>query len=214
MKKYKKKFKNENEYVPMEEKTIIKIFKQILSAVKYLHSRSIMHRDIKPDNILLDKNNNIKLSDFGISALYNDNNDENSNKDLDLFSQGTRVGRNDFVCTEIEKSEEYDYVCDTFSLGLTMLCLMSFRHPITLYNKIRTIDFNNINNTYNFFLRKLVFKLIYHNNNKNKKLSANDVYNELEIIEIYANNPNNNIAINCLNEINKNISENSKNEKN
>jgi hypothetical protein len=56
--------------------------------------------------------------------------------------------------------------------------------------------------------------LIYHNNNKNKKLSANDVYNELEIIEIYANNPNNNIAINCLNEINKNISENSKNEKN
>jgi serine/threonine protein kinase len=55
MKKYKKKFKNENEYVPMEEKTIIKIFKQILSAVKYLHSKSIMYRDIKQDNILLEK---------------------------------------------------------------------------------------------------------------------------------------------------------------
>ena len=175
-----------------------------------------MHRDIKPDNILLDTNNNIKISDFGTSALYNDNKDENWDKDLDLFSHGTRIGRRDFICPEIEYSEEYDYVCDTFSLGLTMLCLMPFRYPIILFNNIRTIDFNNINNTYNFFLRKLVFKLLYHDNNKNKnkKLSANDAYNELEIIEIYSNNPNNNIAINCLNEINKNISENSKNEKN
>ena len=49
--------------------------------------------------------------------------------------------------------------------------------------------------------------------NKNKKLSANDAYNELEIIEIYINNPDNIIAMNCLKEINKNISENSKNEK-
>ena len=210
---YKIKFKNENEYTPLEEKTIIKIFKQLLSAVKYLHSKSIMHRDIKPDNILLDKNNNIKVSDFGISALYNDNNDENCDKDLDLFSHGTRVGRRDFVCPEIEYSEKYDYVCDTFSLGLTMLCLMSFKYPIIVSNKIRTIDFNTIINTYNFYLRKLVFKLLYRDNNKNKKLSANDAYNELEIIEIYINNPDNIIAMNCLKEINKNISENSKNEK-
>ena len=90
---------------------------------------------------------------------------------------------------------------------------MSFKHVIALSKNIRTIDFNTIINTYNFYLRKLVFKLLYGSNNKNKKLSANDAYNELEIIEIYINNPDNIIAMNCLTEINKNISENSKNEK-
>jgi hypothetical protein len=56
--------------------------------------------------------------------------------------------------------------------------------------------------------------LLYGDNNKNKKLSAKDAYNELEIIEIYINNPDNIFALNCLTEINKNISENSKKEKN
>jgi len=212
MKKYKKKFDNENEYVPIEEKTIIKLFKQLLSAVKYLHSKSIMHRDIKPDNILLDKYNNVKISDFGISAIYKSIKEKNLDIDQDLLSEGTRVGRKDFICPEIEHFQEYDYVCDTFSLGLTMLCLMSFKHPIKIVNKNRTINFNNINNSYNFFLRKLVFKLLYGDKNKNEKLSSNDAYNELEIIEIYINNPNNIIAKNCLEEINKNISENMKKE--
>ena len=36
-----------------------------------------MHRDIKPDNILLDENSNIKFTDFGLSALYKDKNPEN-----------------------------------------------------------------------------------------------------------------------------------------
>lgn len=45
------------------------IIKQVLSAVKYCHSKSIVHRDLKPENILMDtKNNNmIKVIDFGTS---------------------------------------------------------------------------------------------------------------------------------------------------
>jgi len=47
---------------------------QILSALKYLHNKGVVHLNIKLDNILLDENNNIKISGFGISALLKEEN--------------------------------------------------------------------------------------------------------------------------------------------
>jgi len=43
------------------------IFKQIIEALSYIHSKGIVHRDIKLDNILIDLQNNIKICDFGVS---------------------------------------------------------------------------------------------------------------------------------------------------
>ena len=51
------------------EKDACIIMKQILSAVNYCHSKNIVHRDIKLDNILLDHNGNLKIGDFGVSKL-------------------------------------------------------------------------------------------------------------------------------------------------
>jgi MAP/microtubule affinity-regulating kinase len=54
----------------LKEKECRRIFKQLMSAVKYLHSLNICHRDLKHQNIVLDKNKNIKLIDFGFSTEY------------------------------------------------------------------------------------------------------------------------------------------------
>ena len=54
---------------PINQDYIIKILKQLLIGLQYLHGKGIYHRDVKPDNILLDENGNIKISDFGISAI-------------------------------------------------------------------------------------------------------------------------------------------------
>lgn len=44
------------------------IFRQIVSAVSYMHSLAIVHRDLKLDNVLIDENNEVKLIDFGFSS--------------------------------------------------------------------------------------------------------------------------------------------------
>lgn len=45
-----------------------KIFCQIVDALHYLHGLGLIHRDLKPSNIFLDKNNNVKLGDFGLAT--------------------------------------------------------------------------------------------------------------------------------------------------
>lgn len=47
------------------------IFSQILLGIKYIHSKGVVHNDIKGDNIMIDKNYNIKFIDFGLSCIYN-----------------------------------------------------------------------------------------------------------------------------------------------
>ena len=54
----------------LNEKTAKFIFKQLITSIKYIHSKNIIHRDIKLDNILIDLNNNIKLCDFGVGKQY------------------------------------------------------------------------------------------------------------------------------------------------
>ena len=44
-------------------------FQQLISAVDFCHSRDLYHRDLKPKNLLLDESGNLKVTDFGLSAL-------------------------------------------------------------------------------------------------------------------------------------------------
>lgn len=52
----------------LSEEEARKFFRQLIIGIKYIHDQNICHRDIKPENLLLDKDMNIKISDFGLSA--------------------------------------------------------------------------------------------------------------------------------------------------
>ena len=173
--------------IKIDQNFIIKVFKQILIGLKALHDKQIMHRDIKLDNILMDENGDIKISDFGISAIHQEGNEEsNSNP---LISNYTRVGRKDFVAPEIlnETVKDFDLKVDIFSLGLSMLCLISNLHPISFQDKKRIISILDIDGMYNKYLVNLIKKMLL----KNPLLrpDAGEALLELERIEKYINNP-------------------------
>ena len=111
---------NQNGYIP--EKDIINILTKLLKALEFLHEIcKIINRNIKPKNIMIDKNDNIKLLDFGLSAYLKDPNPR-------LVSRKSFKGTIEFLPDEIILASQplnYDYKIDIFSLGYTIYSLMN-----------------------------------------------------------------------------------------
>ncbi|KAI5963077.1 uncharacterized protein KGF55_002869 [Candida pseudojiufengensis] len=92
-----------------DEKTIAYITKNVLSALSYLHSQGKIHRDLKSQNILVNKQGHIKLTDFGVSAQLNSN----------FSKRNTTVGTPYWMAPEVilNSSGGHGYKADIWSLG-------------------------------------------------------------------------------------------------
>ena len=55
----------------MSENNVYRYFKQILDAVEFIHSKGVVHQDLKPDNILIGDDDVAKLADFGLASCKN-----------------------------------------------------------------------------------------------------------------------------------------------
>ena len=102
---------NENGEIGRNKGLFKEIVKGIVKALKTLHKKGIMHRDIKPDNIFIKDTESdekiIKLGDFGCSIYIKDNTSE-------------PLGTIFYSAPEIIKNIEYDEKCDLWSLGVTL----------------------------------------------------------------------------------------------
>ena len=111
------------DFDPIPRETRVSIFKQISSALYYLKSKGIIHRDIKPDNILLTPSGHIKLIDFGLSLSTNL-----------AKADYRRVGTPGFIAPEVLNSKKdtlqgYGFESDVYSLGIVLYCAIVGEHP-------------------------------------------------------------------------------------
>ncbi|XP_071689551.1 CBL-interacting serine/threonine-protein kinase 7-like [Rutidosis leptorrhynchoides] len=101
----------------MKESTGRFYFQQLVSTLHFCHQNGVAHRDLKPQNLLLDKNGNLKISDFGLSAL------PESKKDGLLH---TACGTPAFTAPEIIRGKGYDGAkADAWSCGVILFNLLA-----------------------------------------------------------------------------------------
>jgi serine/threonine protein kinase len=93
----------------------VKMANDVSSAIAFLHSKKIIHRDIKSDNLLLTETGEVKLCDFGLSR----NVTETKKK-----QRMTLCGTDDFMAPEVTLGLDYDAACDIFSFGLFLVELI------------------------------------------------------------------------------------------
>ncbi|KAI8991759.1 hypothetical protein BDF20DRAFT_846245 [Mycotypha africana] len=107
------------------EVPLVRFFtRQILMGVAYLHSRNVLHRDIKAGNILLDQNGVCKITDFGLSKL------SGQDKAYDPHSNNSVMrGTVFWMAPEVVKGTKYNAKVDIWSLGCTVIEMLTGKHP-------------------------------------------------------------------------------------
>ena len=167
---------NIKNHTHIEEKKVWDLLVQSLSGLLYLHDEvKIIHRDIKPDNLLLDSEGNLKISDFGISAV------KSENADSLLKFHNTLLGPIQFMAPEVGLGMKYDFKSDIYMLGLTFFYLMNYDLPEAklkfgpLYIPIKNENVI-ISNFYSYELKSFIDKLL--KKNQDERPSTYDAYKE------------------------------------
>ncbi|KAJ3393498.1 hypothetical protein HDU92_007694 [Lobulomyces angularis] len=123
----------------LTEKEARKYFRQLISAVDHCHLANIVHRDIKLENLLLDNENNLLLSDFGLGRTF-----ENDTTDL----MRTFCGTPNYAAAELVSGIPYVGIkSDIWAMGIVLFILASGNPPFfavnltSLYSKIKAVDY-------------------------------------------------------------------------
>ena len=125
---------------PFDEESCRCWFRDMILGIEYLHEQGIVHRDIKPDNLLLTENDVLKIGDFGVSEMFEKRNDR--------LAKGM-VGSPAFSAPEVVTLQKRDIsgkATDIWAMGITLFCLIFGRLPFVtinimeLYEMIRDLD--------------------------------------------------------------------------
>lgn len=102
---------------PLPEDFVIKVTDQVAAALDYAHAKGVVHRDIKPGNILITANETVKLTDFGIASAPS------------VSEPSERLGTPHYVAPEQLRGETIDGRADVFALGVVVYEMLTGKRP-------------------------------------------------------------------------------------
>jgi len=107
----------------LSDKQKLEISAQVAEGLAAAHEKGIVHRDIKPDNIMIRKDGIVQIMDFGLAKLY-------SSKDISrLTKAGTTLGTMGYMSPEQIQGQDVDHRTDIFSLGVVLYELFAGQSP-------------------------------------------------------------------------------------
>ncbi|TRY49989.1 Protein kinase NPK2 [Cryptosporidium tyzzeri] len=117
---------------------------QMVDGLAYLHQNNRIHRDVKLNNILINQDGAVKISDFGISKLIDQNNTKDHNKNVSTF-----VGTQIYMSPERLQGKSYSFSSDIWSLGICIYELAVGTHPfknLSLFDMVYILCEDNTEN--------------------------------------------------------------------
>ncbi len=104
----------------MEKHEAISIMDQLISAVIEAHEKNIIHRDIKPQNVIVKDDGTVKMADFGIATVADN---------LQLTQADTVLGSVHYLAPELARGESASFQSDIYALGITFYELLTGQVP-------------------------------------------------------------------------------------
>ncbi len=116
---------------PLSPEELIEAARQVAEGLKYAHDAGIVHRDIKPDNIMFDQDARVKITDFGLAKALDDT-------DTTTTRPGRAVGTPYYMSPEQCAGKTVDERSDIYSLGATLYHVLTGQRPFKGETPVQT----------------------------------------------------------------------------